>query len=89
MVGVPGFWPDFDQILVRLGSDVDQMLARFKSDFDSSTGTEKYSFTVPPGLRKAIGKPSIKQPISSKIPYIKNLAAYSSLKGFTYTWVDE
>ena len=49
-------------MLARCWPDVGQMLGR-------STGTEKYSFTVPPGRRKAIGKPCIKYPISLNIPY--------------------
>ena len=56
-------WRDFGQILVRCWPAVGGILASLWSDVDSSTGTEKYSFTVPPDRRKATGKPCIEHPI--------------------------
>ena len=79
MVGMPGFWPDFDQIFDQIfdhifGQVFDQIFCQvFDQGFDQPkiqctvllgrrntvyipTGTEKHSFTAPPG-------PCIKNPM--------------------------
>ena len=56
MVGTPGFWARFDQILARFWSDFGQILTRFfrRNTVYSPTGTEKYCFTVLQGRRNTV-----------------------------------